>query len=62
MLQKNTRYKQVTRLQLFGDDNIFNKAQYHYATTGTVNNSIRMRFDLKGVYQIWYYHKMHELL
>ena len=49
MLQKNTRYKQVTRLQLFGDDNIFNKAQYHYATTGTVNNSIRMRFDLKGV-------------
>jgi hypothetical protein len=49
MLQKNTRYKQVTRLQLVGDDNIFNKAQYHYATTGTVNNSIRMRFDLKGV-------------
>ena len=27
MLQKNTRYKQVTRLQLFGDDNIFNKTQ-----------------------------------
>ncbi len=62
MLQKNTKYKQVTRLQLFSDDNIFNKAQYHYATTGTVNNSIRMRFDLKGFYQIWYYHKMHELL
>ena len=50
MLQKNTRYKQVTRLQLFGDDNIFNKAQYHYSSSGTgVNNSIRMRFDLKGV-------------
>ncbi len=50
MLQKNTKYKQVTRLQLFGDDNIFNKAQYHYSSSGSgVNNSIRMRFDLKGV-------------
>ena len=50
MLQKNTKYKQVTRLQLFGDDNIFNKSQYHYSSSGTgVNNSIRMRFDLKGV-------------
>ena len=48
MLQKNTRYKQITRLQLFGDDNIFNTEQYQYAATGTVNNSIRMRFDLKG--------------
>jgi hypothetical protein len=50
MLQKNTKYKQVTRLQLFGDDNIFNKAQYNYSSSGAgVNNSIRMRFDLKGV-------------
>jgi hypothetical protein len=49
MLQKNTKYKQVTRLQLFGDDNIFNTEQYQYAATGTVNNSIRMRFNLKGV-------------
>ncbi len=48
MLQKNTKYKQISRIQLFGDDNIFNKSQYHDATTGTVNNSIRMRFDLKG--------------
>ncbi len=51
MLQKNTKYKQVTRLQLFGDDKIFNKAQYHYSSSGSgVNDSItRMRFDLKGV-------------
>ena len=49
MLQKNTKYKQISRIQLFGDANIFNKEQYHYATSGTVNNSIRMRFDLKGV-------------
>jgi hypothetical protein len=50
MLQKNTKYKQVTRLQLFGDDNIFNKAQNHYSSSGSgVNNSIRMRFDLKGL-------------
>ncbi len=50
MLQKNTKYKQVTRLQLFGDDNILIKAQYHYSSSGSgVNNSIRMRFDLKGV-------------
>ena len=50
MLQKNTKYKQITRLQVFGDDNIFNKTQYQYSASGTgVNNSIRMRFDLKGV-------------
>jgi hypothetical protein len=49
MLQKNTKYKQVCRLQLFGTDNIFNKTQYQYSASGsTVNNSIRMRFDLKG--------------
>ena len=50
MLQKNTKYKQLSRIQLFGDDNIFNKSQYQYSASGTgVNNSIRMRFDLKGV-------------
>ena len=50
MLQKNTKYKQLSRIQLFGDDNIFNKTQYQYSASGTgVNNSIRMRFDLKGV-------------
>ncbi len=38
MLQKNTKYKQVTRLQLFGYVNIFNKEQYQYAATGIINN------------------------
>ncbi len=37
-------------MQLFGDDNIFNVSQYQYNTTGSsVVNSIKMRFDLKGV-------------
>jgi hypothetical protein len=50
MLQKNTKYKQISRIQLFGDDNIFNKALYHYSSSGSgVNNSIQMRFDLRGV-------------
>jgi hypothetical protein len=41
MLQKNTKYKQVCRLQLFGDDNIFNKTQYQYSSSGSgVNNSL----------------------
>ena len=49
MLERNITYKQVSRCQLFGDDNIFNGSQYQYNTTGsTVNNSIKMRFDLKG--------------
>jgi hypothetical protein len=50
MLQKNTKYKQLSRIQLFGDDNIFNKTQYQYSSSGSgINNSIRMRFDLQGV-------------
>ena len=50
MLEKNIKYKQLARIQLFGDDNSFNKAQYQYNTSGSsVNNSIKMRFDLKGV-------------
>ena len=49
MFEQNITYKQISRCQLFGDDNIFSGAQYQYNTTGsTVNNSIRMRFDLKG--------------
>jgi hypothetical protein len=47
---KYVAYKQVSRIQLFGDDNINNSAQFQYAASGTgVNNSIRMRFNLKGV-------------
>jgi hypothetical protein len=50
MLKKIQNINKLRRLQLFGDDNIFNKAQYQYSASGTgVNNSIRMRFDLKGV-------------
>ena len=52
MLKNNIKYKQVVRLQLFGDDSVYNKVQYQYSTTGTlptaINNSIRMRFELKG--------------
>jgi hypothetical protein len=52
MLKNNIKYKQVVRLQLFGDDNVYNKVQYQYSTMGTlptsIINSIRMRFDLEG--------------
>ena len=49
MIDRNIKYKQLCRCQLFGDDNIFNTAQYQYNTSGsTVNNSIKMRFNLKG--------------
>jgi hypothetical protein len=53
MLKNNIKYKQVTRLQVFGDDNIYAaKAAYQYSTMGTlptsVINSMRMRYDLKG--------------
>ena len=52
MLKNNIKYKQVVRLQLFGDDNVYNKVQYQYSTIGTlptaIINSIRMRFELKG--------------
>ena len=52
MLKNNIKYKQVVRLQLFGDDNVYNKVQYQYSTMGTLQtaiiNSIRMRYELKG--------------
>ena len=52
MLKNNIKYKQVVRLQLFGDDNVYNKTQYQYSTMGTlptsIINSMRLRFDLKG--------------
>ena len=47
MFEQNITYKQVSRLQIFGDDNIFIGSQYQYNTSNsTVNNSIKMRFDL----------------
>jgi hypothetical protein len=52
MLKNNIKYKQLCRLQLFGDDNVYNKVQYQYSTMGTLQtaiiNSIRMRYELKG--------------
>ena len=49
MLERNIAYKQQSRIQLFGDDNIFNSAQYQYGTANSsVVNAIKMRFDLKG--------------
>ena len=52
MLKNNIKYKQVVRLQLFGDDNVYNTARYQYSTMGTLStsiiNSTRMRFELEG--------------
>jgi hypothetical protein len=49
MLKNNIEYKKVCRLQVFGDDNVYNKVQYQYSTL-KINfiNAIRMRLDLKG--------------
>ena len=52
MLKNNIKYKQLCRLQLFGDDNVYNKVHYQYSTMGTLQtaiiNSIRMRYELEG--------------
>ena len=49
MLKNNIKYKQVVRLQLFGDDNVYNNARYQYSTVNNnFINAIRMRFDLRG--------------
>jgi hypothetical protein len=49
MLKNNIKYKQLCRLHLFGDDNVYNKVQYQYSTVNNnFINAIRMRFDLKG--------------
>ena len=49
MIRNNIKYKEVVRLQFFGDDNVYNTAQYQYSTVNTsIINAIRMRFDLRG--------------
>jgi hypothetical protein len=49
MIRNNIKYKEVVRLQFFGDDNVYNTAQYQYSTVNTsIINAIRMRFDLGG--------------
>ena len=52
MLKNNIKYKQIVRLQLYGDDSVYNNTRYQYSTVGTlptaIINSIRMRFELKG--------------
>ena len=49
MIRNNIKYKEVVRLQLFGDDNVYNDARFQYSTVNTsVINGIRMRFDLRG--------------
>ena len=46
---KNVKYKQICRIQLFGDDNINTTSNFEYSSGGsTVINSIRMRFNLNN--------------
>ena len=48
-MNRNIKYKQLCRLQFFGDDNIYDNARFQYSTVNTsVINAIRMRFDLRG--------------
>jgi|LakMenE18May11ns_1017448.scaffolds.fasta_scaffold9459115_1 hypothetical protein len=49
MIRNNIKYKEVVRLQFFGDDNVYNDARFQYSTVNTsIINAIRMRFDLRG--------------
>ena len=49
MTNRNIKYKVVTRIQCFADDNIYTNTQYEYPLAGSsVNNACRMRFNLKG--------------
>jgi hypothetical protein len=49
MIKNNIKYKEVVRLQFFGDDNINNNARFQYSTVNTSKtNAIRMKFDLGG--------------
>ncbi len=52
MLKNDINYKQVVRLQLYGDDSVYNDTRYQYSTVGTlptsIINSMRMRFELEG--------------
>ncbi len=49
MMKTNIKYKEVVRLQFFGDDNIYNNARFQYSTVNTsITDAIRMRFDLGG--------------
>lgn len=42
--------KQVWSVQRFGDNNVYNKAQYNYNSPGvSFINCTKMRFDLKGM-------------
>ena len=48
-MNRNIKYKQVCRLQFFGDDNIYDNARFQYSTVNTsIINAIRLRFDLRG--------------
>jgi hypothetical protein len=49
MIRNNIKYKQVVRLQLFGDDNVNTNARFQYSTVNTsIINAVRMRFDRGG--------------
>ena len=49
MIRNNIKYKQLCRLQFFGDDNIYNNSRFQYSTVNMpIPNAIRMRFDLGG--------------
>ena len=48
MTDRNIKFKVVTRIQLYGDDNIYTNTQYEYPLRGsTVNNACKMRFNLQ---------------
>ena len=46
---RNVKYKQKVRLDLFGDDNINTTTSYQYSITNNgITNGIRLRFALKN--------------
>ena len=49
MIDRNIKNTIMTRIQLYGDDNIYTNTQYESPLSGsTVNNSVKMQFNLQG--------------
>ena len=47
-MDRNIKYKQVCRIQLFGDDDINTSSSSQYIVSGTYTNAKRMRFILNN--------------
>ena len=47
-MNRNIKYKQVCRIGIFGDDDIYTTTSSQYSSGGNFTNSKRMRFPLNN--------------